>query len=76
MAVQLVEITRQHFHQALVSARSQLRLTVPELCVIFEIHPLTMERWLKGEAAPHPVGREPILQALRRRGAEIEIPDA
>lgn len=63
---------RQHFCQQFANAQSQLRMTDLELAQLFQVSLPTIGRWRKGEAAPHPVCHELILEALRKRGADID----
>lgn len=36
-----------------------------ELATMLRVSWPTIQRWRAGESAPHPVGREPILRALK-----------
>lgn len=65
-------ITREQFCEEWADAKLKLGLSDREMARMFEISRPTVQRYVNGEAAPHPVGREPILQVLRRRMEEKE----
>jgi len=61
--------TRQEFCSAFARAQHVLELDDLDLARAFQISRPTVGRWTRGEAAPHPVGRKPILDALFKRAA-------
>ncbi len=56
--------SREKFCAAFKSAVEELNLSDLEVAQRLEISRPTVERWKTGEAAVHPVGREPILKYL------------
>lgn len=67
-------ILREHFQQRFAELQTQLQLNDETLARILGISLPTVACWRNGEAAPHPVARENILRALRRRaGIEDEV---
>lgn len=64
-------VDRNSFCSQFASAQKQLNLSDRDLAKIFQISLPTVGRWARGEAAPHPIGREPVLRALRFRGTDV-----
>lgn len=62
--------SREAFCLAFARAQKLLEMDDVEIAGVFQISRPTVGRWARGEAAPHPVGRTPILEALGRRVAK------
>lgn len=60
------DISRSEFCQAFAQAQLALGYSDVILAKIFQISRPTVGRWARGETAPHPIGRKPILEALAR----------
>lgn len=64
-----VDGSRDTFSRAFANAMHVLELNDLDVAQAFQISRPTVGRWIRGEAAPHAVGRKPILEALARRVA-------
>lgn len=67
----MIDGSREAFCNVWAEARQILELSDLELAKIFQISLPTVGRWARGEAAPHPVGRNPILGAIMKRSNEM-----
>ncbi len=61
---QTAEVPREVFCAAFSASVRALDLNETEVAKIFEISRPTVVRWIRGDAAPHPVGRKPILNRI------------
>jgi DNA-binding transcriptional regulator YiaG len=62
----MTDIGRAEFCTAFAQAQQALGYDDVTLAKIFQVSRPTVGRWARGEAAPHPIGRKPILEALAR----------
>lgn len=60
-------MTREQFCTELAQQANRLDLDDVQLARLFQVSRPPIGRWLAGVAAPHPVGRSPILAALRSK---------
>jgi hypothetical protein len=56
--------SREYFCHAFSLSWIGLGVTDLELAKMFEISRPTVSRWARGEAAPHQIGRRPVLEHL------------
>lgn len=60
------DISRTEFCQAFSQAQQALGYSDLTLAKMLQVSLPTVGRWARGEAAPHPIGRKPVLEALAR----------
>lgn len=58
---------REEFCEVFDLTKRMLGLSDLEVAKILQISLPTVVRWTRGETAPHPVGRKPILEYLLKR---------
>lgn len=59
--------SRENFRAAFAASVEVLGLSDLDIARVLQISRPTVGRWTRGEAAPHPVGRKPILEYLLKR---------
>lgn len=60
------DLDRQEFSLLVRRSRRILELDQYDVSRAFKISRPTVSRWESGESAPHPIGRKPVLQVLRK----------
>jgi transcriptional regulator with XRE-family HTH domain len=68
----MTEMTREQFTEEFRYLYSASGLTLDAVAGLLTTSRLTISRWFEGQSAPVPLGREPVLQALRRFGYRHE----
>lgn len=61
---------REEFCEVFDLTQRTLGLSDLDIARTFQISRPTVGRWIRGETAPHPVGRKPILEYLLKRVQE------
>lgn len=61
--------SREDFCRLFARAQRVLELEDNDLAIALQISRPTVGRWARAEAAPHPVGRKPVLEYLATRAA-------
>lgn len=60
-------ITNDEFRDTFHKAKQILEIDDQTICRLLKIGRLTMDRWERGETAPHPIGRPPVFNILRKQ---------
>jgi len=55
---------KREFGEVLLEAQSKLELSDLDLAHMFRVSRPTANRWIRGETAPHPIARKPVIDVL------------
>lgn len=58
------DLSRTQFCEAFAFAKQELKMSDKQMAKLLQVSLPTVGRWVRGESAPHPVGRPAILRAL------------